>query len=295
MILESGFTITAAGWRKLARMVAGDTLHITRVAVGKGVLPEETNPADLTDLVNPVADAASTQQMVNGLEVSFIVEYRNDMNGGLATGFWLTEFGVFVQDGDSEIMLYYATLGDYPEYVSAYGSGRIDVRRYPVAIVLSKELKVELDYPPMAFLTHEEAEPLLTNYTLLRIQHGLGCYPLVELGALRYGAGLGRSGETPAGGTDMEMHPVKVIHHDPYSLSIRTVRPVFQMGSPIVRKLDNCRYIVTFEGNDADSLYIQLLCNAGTVPEIPADVIAVKNMVFSADPPGDTSVIWGAL
>ncbi len=150
--MESGFTITAAGWRKLARMVAGDTLHITRVAVGKGVLPEETNPADLTDLVNPVADAASTQQLVNGLEVSFIVEYRNDMNGGLATGFWLTEFGVFVLDGDSEIMLYYATLGDYPEYVSAYGSGRIDVRRYPVAIVLSKELKVELDYPPMAFL-----------------------------------------------------------------------------------------------------------------------------------------------
>ena len=39
--MESGFTITAAGWRKLARMVAGDTLHITRVAVGKGVLPEE--------------------------------------------------------------------------------------------------------------------------------------------------------------------------------------------------------------------------------------------------------------
>ena len=154
--MESGFTITAAGWRKLARMVAGDTLHITRVAVGKGVLPEETNPADLTDLVNPVADAASTQQLVNGLEVSFIVEYRNDMNGGLATGFWLTEFGVFVQDGDGEIMLYYATLGDYPEYVSAYGSGRIDVRRYPVAIDLSKELKVELDYPPMAFLTHEE-------------------------------------------------------------------------------------------------------------------------------------------
>ena len=40
-------------------------------SVGKGVLPEETNPADLTDLVNPVADAASTQQLVNGLEVSF--------------------------------------------------------------------------------------------------------------------------------------------------------------------------------------------------------------------------------
>ena len=63
-----------------------------------------------------------------------------------------------------------------------------------------------------------------------------------------------------------------------------------------VRQLSRTEYVVLYQGNEIDAVYLRLLCGeGGSAPAVPADVIAVKNMVFSAGPPGDTSVIWGAL
>ncbi len=63
-----------------------------------------------------------------------------------------------------------------------------------------------------------------------------------------------------------------------------------------VRQLSRTEYVVLYQGNELDAVYLRLLCgDGGNAPAVPADVIAVKNMVFSAGPPGDTSVIWGAL
>ena len=92
-----------------------------------------------------MALATSTVPQVEDKQVSFIVEYRSDLNGGLAEGFWLNEFGVYANDPDNgEILLYYATMGDYPQYVAAYNGQAVDVRRYPVVIALSECYNVEL-------------------------------------------------------------------------------------------------------------------------------------------------------
>ncbi len=153
--MSYGFTITVKGREFLAKQVAGEQLKITRVMVGSGKVSEDINPAYMTDLVKPIAQATSTVPVQKKDTVSFVVEYRNDMNGGLKKGFWIREFGVFVRDGESEILIYYATLGDCPQYVMAYEYGRVDIRRYPVTLKISDEIEVILEYPALAFVTEE--------------------------------------------------------------------------------------------------------------------------------------------
>ena len=155
--MEAGFTITKQGWHLLAKLLAGDKLEISKIMVGSGKVPEGVNPGEITELVRPVALATSTVPQVADKQVSFIVEYRSDLNGGLAEGFWLNEFGVYANDpDDGEILLYYATMGDYPQYVAAYNGQAVDVRRYPVVIALSECYNVELKPPAGAWVTFEE-------------------------------------------------------------------------------------------------------------------------------------------
>ena len=155
--MEAGFTITKQGWHLLAKLLAGDKLEISKIMVGSGKVPEGVNPGEITELVRPVALATSTVPQVADKQVSFIVEYRNDLNGGLAEGFWLNEFGVYANDPDEgEVLLYYATMGDYPQYVAAYNGQAVDVRRYPVVIALSECYNVELKPPAGAWVTFEE-------------------------------------------------------------------------------------------------------------------------------------------
>ena len=71
------------------------------------------------------------------------VEYRNDLSGGLENGFYLSELGVFARDkSGSEVMIYYGSLGDYPQWVQPYTQGAVEVRRFPLAIGLSNTANV---------------------------------------------------------------------------------------------------------------------------------------------------------
>ena len=158
--MSKGFVITQTGKKLLAELVATrQELNITRVMVGKGELPQGQSPEQFADLIEPVAQATSTIPVAQNGVISFIVEYRNDLNGGLQQGFWLKEFGVFAQDGENEILLYYASLGEYPQYIEAYENGKVNIKKYPVAITVADGLKddvnVTLEYAPVAFVTEQ--------------------------------------------------------------------------------------------------------------------------------------------
>lgn len=156
-----GFVITVAGRKLLAKRIAGEELEITRVVVGSGDVPEGASPVYFMDLVCPVAQATSTLPVAKDNTVSFIVEYRSDLNGGLKQGFWIKEFGVFARDGEDEILIYYATLGDFPQFVIAYRDGVVDIRRYPVTLKISDKIDIKLEYPALAFVTEERFWKLL--------------------------------------------------------------------------------------------------------------------------------------
>lgn len=159
-----GGTITVKGRDLITSLIAGETIEFTRIVVGSGQVPEGVEPIDMEALVEPVAEATSTVPTVENSVLSMLVEYRNDLNGGLQTGFWLREFGIFAKTENSEeILLYYATLGDSPQPVNAYKDNRIDIRRYPVTIALEVDANIEVVYTPGSFITAAEAEQLIQS------------------------------------------------------------------------------------------------------------------------------------
>lgn len=157
-----GGTITVKGRNLITSLLAGETLEFTRIVVGSGAMPDGVEPIDMEALVNPVAEAVSTIPVVENGEMFLTVEYRNDLNGGLKQGFWLSEFGIFAKTANSdEVLLYYATLGDSPQPVNAYQDNRIDIRRYPVTIALEIDANVQVSYNPGSFITAAEAQELI--------------------------------------------------------------------------------------------------------------------------------------
>ncbi len=153
-----GFVITEAGNNLLAKMVAGDKLTITKVVMDKGTAESAEAARKLTAPIDPGPNGTSTVPTVEGAAVNMLVEYRSDLNGGLQVGFWIGGFAVFgrVENG-AETMIYYGSLGEQKQYVSAYVEGTApDVRRYPVSITVTAGVEVEVSYPAEAWMTAED-------------------------------------------------------------------------------------------------------------------------------------------
>ena len=151
-----GFVITTAGEAMLARAAAGETLVLDGASVGKGVAQSAADAKALTALIDPVAEATTSSPAVAGQQISITVEYRNDMSGGLETGFALSEFGITAHVGDDPSgLLYYGSLGDAPQTVKPIDQG-LDAHRFPVAIAVTGEVTVTLDYPAGGFVTWDE-------------------------------------------------------------------------------------------------------------------------------------------
>lgn len=158
-----GFVVTDDGRELIAKLVAGQQLPISKIMVGAGTVPDDVKPTSMKALAEPVAAGTSTTPVYEGASVRMIVEYRSDLNGGLDHGFWLREFGVFAYDPDKgEVLIYYGTLGDYPQYVSAASATGVDVRRFPVCIVIGEGLGVTVDYQCEAWMTAEDVAEYCT-------------------------------------------------------------------------------------------------------------------------------------
>lgn len=151
---QYGGTVTVKGRNLVSGLIAGEELEITKVVVGSGTVPDGTDLSSMEALVAPVADATGSAPLVTDGVVSMTVEYRNDMNGGLAEDFKLSEFGIFAKKVGSgeEVLLYYAYLGDSAQPVNAYQTDRVDTKRYLVTIDLAIDPDVQIIYSPDAFV-----------------------------------------------------------------------------------------------------------------------------------------------
>lgn len=160
-----GIVFTTAGEALLASLGLGEKLTITRCMVGSGAVGSKDAAKALTDLVAPVAAATSTEPIQHNNEVGLILEYRNDLNGGLGQDVEISEFGVWAQVGSQpEVLLLRGDLSDNPQPMKAYTAGGApDIQRFPVTIKVSDQCPVVLGYSPMAFMTAED----VTNYCML--------------------------------------------------------------------------------------------------------------------------------
>ncbi|HIT31692.1 MAG TPA: hypothetical protein IAC25_02495 [Candidatus Enterenecus stercoripullorum] len=159
-----GIVFTTVGEALLASLGTGESLIITRCMVGSGSIGSREAAKALTDLVQPVAAATSTKPIQKDNNVSLIVEYRNDLNGGLETGFDITEFGIWAQTGSqAEVMLLRGELSDHPHPIEAYtpGSG-VETQRFPVSVGVRDDCPVTLAYPAQAFMTADD----VTNHCI---------------------------------------------------------------------------------------------------------------------------------
>ena len=203
-----GGTVTVKGRDLITRLIAGETITLTRVMVGSGKMPEGVEPIDMEALVNPIAEATTTVPIVENNVLSMIVEYRNDMNGGLKEGFWLNEFGIFAKtDKSDEILLYYATLGDSPQPVNAYQDNRYDIRRYPVTIALLVDADLQLSYTPGAFVSSAEAQALIeamVREAVAQIAGNVGAAIIKEITIPAEGWAWDETGGEEAGGMGMD-------------------------------------------------------------------------------------------
>ncbi len=164
-----GSTIPRKGRELFAKILAlGTPLTITRVMMGQGTCPDNIFPGDLEDLIQPVAAGTSNAPIYKTDTIKMTLQYRSDLNGGLDHGFWIREFGVFAKDPEdgSDVMIFYGTLAEYGQWVSAYTTGGIDIREYDIAITVGEGATVLLDYSPEAFVTSEDVVELCTSVLL---------------------------------------------------------------------------------------------------------------------------------
>lgn len=164
-----GFVITEAGNRLLARMVAGETLTLARVVMDRGTAESAETARKLTAPLEPGPEGTTDRPTVDGATVNLCVEYRSDLGGGLAEGFWIGGFGLYASDpeGGEDIMLGYGSLGDARQYVSAHTPGAApDVRRYPVSLTVTSGVEVVTAYPAEAWMTAEDVAEYCTGVLL---------------------------------------------------------------------------------------------------------------------------------
>lgn len=167
MATERYCTPTDAGNKLLAEVVAAEAnLVFTRVMVGSG--QPTVNPATLSELINPVAKATMTDPVREENTVSFTVEYRTDMNGGLKSAFELREFGVWARkagDEQSEVLLLYGCLGDYPQHVEPFDGTHVDSRRFPINLTINNAPNVTVNFSTDAFVTSKEVTKYIDKAT----------------------------------------------------------------------------------------------------------------------------------
>jgi hypothetical protein len=166
-----GLIITDAGRALIAGWSAGQlkkTLEFAEIQVGSGVPPDGTPREELytlTGLIEPFARATSTVPAYDGDRIHMKVQYRSDLNGGLETGRWLSEFGIFIPpnaEGEENILFAYGTLGDHPQWVSARMPGALDVRDFPLVITIGEGAEIDVTYDTTAFMTADDVATYCT-------------------------------------------------------------------------------------------------------------------------------------
>mgnify|MGYP001061270787 FL=1 len=302
---EDGCYGSLKGIALIAKVLAGRCkMHYTRVAIGKGVIPEDMTPKTMTEPAEYVMDAviSSVTNPVDGeCQVSVQINSAN-----VETGFYATGLLLYAEDPDEgEVPYTYLVLEGEPEWIRPASSIVGKLAFFDIIAAVGDIDKVSATIDPDALVTHEELELRIQEHNkenhpeteLVTLDHQLGTYPQVLAFAYQYGAGMGEAGDGPAGGTSLMQLPAKAECLDKNRLAVYTTKDAARPETvKEVQQISRGEYVVLYQDSELDAVYLKLLCgDGGSVPDTPADVVAVKNMVFSASPPGDTSVIWGAL
>ena len=163
--MEYGYKLTTHGRAVLTACMATEMpLHLTRVAVGSGLIDESVDLADVHALVNDVAEGAIAERRHENDRLYLTVQYANSAHPEVPT-FHLSEFIVYATDPDTgeETDLLYATLGDYVQPVPAYTSAMpASAFNYQLLLVVSDDVQVEVSASP-GLVTYDDLQNYVTS------------------------------------------------------------------------------------------------------------------------------------
>lgn len=117
-------TLTNAGQALQTKVLAGETLTFTRIALGDGQLNGQPI-APLTALISQKAAVeVDSVRVVNTTTAQAAGFFSNE---DISTGFWWRETGLFAQDPDvGEILYGYTNAGDAGDYIPTVADTRIE-------------------------------------------------------------------------------------------------------------------------------------------------------------------------
>lgn len=137
-------TLTNAGQALQTKVLAGETLTFTRIALGDGQLNGQPI-APLTALISQKATVeVDSVRVVNTTTAQAAGFFSNE---DISTGFWWRETGLFAQDPDvGEILYGYTNAGDAGDYIPTVADTRIEKYIY-CSIAVASATTVDITIP----------------------------------------------------------------------------------------------------------------------------------------------------
>ncbi len=146
----NGLVMTDKGIALQSKVQAGEVLNITKMKLGSGTLPAETDIRKLTDLIKPEQNLGIGGREPNGdyCKISATIS-----NVGLEAGYYVRELGVFAEDPDDGEILYAYTTDGAPDYLPAEGGSTVISQEFSVNIAVSDTDKINVEIDPGALAT----------------------------------------------------------------------------------------------------------------------------------------------
>lgn len=137
-------TLTNAGQALQTKVLAGETLTFTRIALGDGQLNGQPI-APLTALISQKATVEVDSVRVVNTSTAQVAGFFS--NADISTGFWWRETGVFAQDPDvGEILYGYTNAGGAGDYIPTVADTRIEKYIY-CSIAVANAATVDITIP----------------------------------------------------------------------------------------------------------------------------------------------------
>lgn len=137
-------TLTNAGQALQTKVLAGETLTFTRIALGDGQLNGQPI-APLTALISQKATVEVDSVRVVNTSTAQVAGIFS--NADISTGFWWRETGVFAQDPDvGEILYGYTNAGDAGDYIPTVADTRVEKYIY-CSIAVASATTVDITIP----------------------------------------------------------------------------------------------------------------------------------------------------
>lgn len=155
------FTMTTAGLALLAAAQDGTEISFTRFAIGDGDLGE-LELADLTALISEQDSLAINGITVDGDQANITPAALT--NAGLATGYRITELGLFADDpdGPGEILYCVANAGELGNYLPAESSSPVEMEFPLVVLVAGAENVSAVINTSLVYALQEDVDAAVT-------------------------------------------------------------------------------------------------------------------------------------